>query len=94
MIGYLALRSARGVVRSPHGFAVVLTLAVGLAITFWYVALPVMAVIGVCAYAYRRHVLAENAAKRQVVVDAETLASARAHADRKGIPHQSVYSRL
>lgn len=74
MIGYLALRTSRGLALGC-GPTVALILAVGLAITFWYVTLPVLAVIGSIAYAYRRRVLAQNAAKRQAVVDAERLAA-------------------
>lgn len=93
MVGYLALRSARSVGRCGPLWAYVgAVLAIGLALTFWYVTLPVVAALGLITYVYRRQVLAEHAAKRQARVEQDRLADARARADRKGIAHQSVYS--
>lgn len=74
MIGYLALRTSRGLALGC-GPTVALILAVGLVITFWYVTLPVLAVLGSIAYGYRRHVLAQNAEKRRIRSEADRLAA-------------------
>lgn len=74
MIGYLALRTSR-VLALGCGPTVALILAIGLAITFWYVTLPVAVVLGSIAYGYRRHMLAQNAEKRRIRSEADRLAA-------------------